>query len=346
MLDAQQRPSSGPLREQGAAPPQIHDERHDELFAQRVDRGIRHLGEALAHIRVETLRHAGERCDRRVVAHAPDRVLPFAGHRRHDEFEIFVAVAEGVLARGQLVRRQRRADRGDVGRELAHDPAAPAPIGTALGHLDLGVGTAEDDVAQRIDHEQLARAEPSRLDDVGGIEVDDADFGRSHHDVVAGHLVAAGTQPVAVECRAGDHTVAKGDCGRSVPRLHQPRVILVEAAQCGIHFGDSLPRLRQQHHERVHRVASRTNQQLERIVEARRVAAVRPDHGLQLLDVLLPHRRGKGRLTRQHRVAVAPQRVDLAIVREQPERLRQRPAGQRVGRVALMKDRDAGFEQR
>src|SRR5207237_9292169 len=34
--------------------------------------------------------------------------------------------------------------------------------------------------------------------------------------------------------------------------------------------------------------------------------------------------------------AVAPQRVDLAVVRQQPERLGQRPAGRRIGRVALM----------
>ena len=46
------------------------------------------------------------------------------------------------------------------------------------------------------------------------------------------------------------------------------------------------------------------------------------------------------RLPHGHRVPIAPQRVDLAVVRQQPERLGQRPARQRVGRVALVEDRD------
>ena len=61
---------------------------------------------------------------------------------------------------------------------------------------------------------------------------------------------------------------------------------------------------------------------------------------------MFPHRRGKRRLARAHRVAIAPERIDLAVVGEQAERLGQRPAGQRVGRIALVKDRHRGFEQR
>ena len=52
-------------------------------------------------------------------------------------------------------------------------------------------------------------------------------------------------------------------------------------------------------------------------------------------------RRGELGLARAHRVAVAPERVDLAVVREEVERLRERPARERVRRVALVEDGDA-----
>ena len=61
---------------------------------------------------------------------------------------------------------------------------------------------------------------------------------------------------------------------------------------------------------------------------------------------MLPHRSRKRGLARAHRVAIAPQRIDLAVVGQQAERLGERPARQRVGRVALVKDRHCGLEQR
>src|SRR3546814_10465467 len=49
-------------------------------------------------------------------------------------------------------------------------------------------------------------------------------------------------------------------------------------------------------------------------------------------------------LVARHPVAVAADRVDLAIVREAAERLRQPPLREGVGRIALVEDRDAADE--
>src|SRR5439155_885388 len=45
-------------------------------------------------------------------------------------------------------------------------------------------------------------------------------------------------------------------------------------------------------------------------------------------------------LTRSHPRTVAGDGVDLAVVREHPERLRETPVRHRVGRVALVEDRE------
>ena len=108
MLDAEQCPATGPLREQGAAPAEIHHERHHQLLAERIDRGVGHLGETLAHIGVEALRQQGQRRDWRVVAHTPDRIATLGGHGRDHITQVLVAVAKRMLARGELVRGERR----------------------------------------------------------------------------------------------------------------------------------------------------------------------------------------------------------------------------------------------
>src|SRR2546427_449055 len=76
------------------------------------------------------------------------------------------------------------------------------------------------------------------------------------------------------------------------------------------------------------------------VVEARGVAPLGPNHGSQAVHARAPQRRRQGRLAGAHRVAIPPEGVDLPVVGEEAERLRQRPAGARVGGVALVKDRE------
>ena len=63
----------------------------------------------------------------------------------------------------------------------------------------------------------------------------------------------------------------------------------------------------------------------------------------QPLDLRAPDGTREHRLAHGHRVPVAPERVDLPVVGQQPERLRQRPARQGVGRVALVEDGDGAL---
>ena len=62
--------------------PDERDEAHDELFADRVDRRVRHLREVLLEIGVEQLRLGRQRGNRRVGPHGPHRLLAGRGHRR------------------------------------------------------------------------------------------------------------------------------------------------------------------------------------------------------------------------------------------------------------------------
>ena len=95
-------------------------ERHDLALAQRVDRRVGDLGEALPEVGVQRTRPVGEDGQRRVVAHRPGRFLRLAGHRLDDQPQILGGVAEGAL------QRDRRLDQ-----RLAADWRAPIAVAVA-----------------------------------------------------------------------------------------------------------------------------------------------------------------------------------------------------------------------
>ena len=97
-------------------------ERHDQLLADRVDRRVGHLREVLLEIGVQQLRPVGQRRDRRVGAHRADRLLAGLRHRRHQELDALLRVAEGLLAIEQAdigarlrARRSRQLMHADLG---------------------------------------------------------------------------------------------------------------------------------------------------------------------------------------------------------------------------------------
>ena len=290
MLGAHQPQRGWTVGEQRAASSEVHAQRHDEGLAQRVDRRVRHLREALAEIRVQALRNARQRWDRRIVPHAPHGVLARRGHGLRDVAQVLEAPAEGELARDELGAVARRG--GDPGSRAkrADRAGGPASVGAAAGHLPLGVGVAEDGLASRVHDDHLTGAQAPALDDLPRVQVHEPHLGPGDEQTVARDLVATGPQAVAVQRRAGDDAVRERQRRGPVPRLHQALVELVEPAQGAPHLGSALVGLRHEHHQRVHRVAARADQQLESVVQARRVASLRPDDGLEAIDALVPDR--------------------------------------------------------
>ncbi len=79
-------------------------------------------------------------------------------------------------------------------------------------------------------------------------------------------------------------------------------------------------------------------QQLEDLVERRRVGRPGRADRVEPLEVAGDQVGGQQRLAGPHPVAVAHDRVDLAVVRDEPERVRERPARERVGREPRVHD--------
>ncbi len=309
--------------EQGRAPaPEMHAQRHHHRLAKRIDRGIGHLREALAKIGVDALRKLRERGNRRVVAHAPHGVGAGTAHGLEHVPEVLETVAEPALKLAELLGLRGGRHPRRVGLEPGHVARHPAGIGPPSRDLELGVEIADDLPAPGVHQEHLSRPHLPALDHVRGIEIQQAHLGPCGHQAIAPDLVATRAKAVAIDDRAGHDTVGERHCRGPIPRLVHALVILVEGFDGGVQVGILLPRLRDHHHEGVDGVPTGSRKQLHRVVQAGRVAALLPDHLPNPIHLGAPERRIEQRLPHGHGVSVAPQRIDLAVVGQQPERLR------------------------
>ena len=74
-------------------------ERHDDALADRIDRGIRNLGEKLTEVVVDHPSLGRHACEGGIVAHGSEGFLSIADHREHKEIELLDRVTEGQQAR-------------------------------------------------------------------------------------------------------------------------------------------------------------------------------------------------------------------------------------------------------
>ncbi len=325
--------------------PDDRDQAHHQLLADRIDRRVGDLREVLLEVGEQRLRLVRQRRDRRVVAHRAVGFFAGGGHRRHQDVDVFLRIAERLLP-----IQQRQVGAHALGRRvrqfLQHDLGAvePLAIGMALGELRLDLVVGNEAALFEVDQQHLAGLQPPLGDDVLLGDLQHAHFGGHHDAVVAGHEIARRAQAVAVERGADLAAVGEGDRGGAVPRLHHRGVIFVERAALFIHQGIAGPGFRNHHHDGVRQRVAALHQEFERVVEAGGVGLPligdRPQPGDVLAVKLRMHRGLAGR----HPVDVAAQRVDLAIMGDHPVRMRQRPGREGVGREALMHQRQRALE--
>ncbi|EAP99266.1 hypothetical protein JNB_03820 [Janibacter sp. HTCC2649] len=306
-------------------------ERGDELLADRVERRVRHLREELGEVVEEQARLVGQHGDRRVGAHRAERLTTGASHGREEDLELFLGVAKGALATGH--GRSRVDDVLALGQVLQREQAGVQPllVGVLRGELGLDLVVADDAASGRVDEEHATRLEAAALDDLLGREVEDTGLRGEDDETVLGHPVAAGAKSVAVKDRADERAIGERDAGGAVPRLHEGRVELVEGTAGRVHLGVVLPRLRDHHEDGVRQRPSAEVDQLEHLVEARRVRGVRRTDREEPVEVAVERVGHELALAGAHPVAVALDGVDLTVVRHEAVGVGQGPARERVG---------------
>ena len=318
---------------------------HHDRLADRVDRRVGDLREQLLEVREERRVAVAEHGERQVVAHRADRLLALAGGRRQQDLHVLLRVAERELELAQRLLELQRLALRQVGQVV--DPALePLEIGPAGRNLALDLAVLDDAAAAEVDQEDVARLQAALAQHVLGRHVDHAGLGAQHDPAVLGLEPATRPQAVAVE-RGADHApVGEGDRRRAVPRLHQAAVEGVEAPEVVGHVLAALVGLGDHHHHRVREAAAGQREQLEHVVERRRVGPAGADDRQDLRKVVAEQLGGELRLARAHPVDVAAQRVDLAVVGDHPVRVRELPAREGVGGEAGVDERERRLRAR
>ncbi len=317
--------------------------RRDDLLADGVERRVGHLGEELGEVVEQQARPVGQDGDRRVGAHRADRLVPAGGHRGEDDLELLVGVAEQLLAAQHAVVAEH--DVLALGQVLELDQSVGEPLGIGVlgGERGLDLLVVDDAAAGGVDEEHAAGLQTALGDDLGRVDVDDADLRRHHDHVVVGDPVAARAQAVAVEHGADHGAIGERHAGRPVPWLHDRGVEAVEGPLRRVHLLVVLPGLGDHHQDGVVQRPAAEVQQLEHLVEARRVG------GAGRADRERPVDAGDRRVAEHglagaHPVLVALDGVDLAVVGDVAVRVGERPRRERVGGEAAVHQQQGALE--
>ena len=317
---------------------------HDAL-AVGVHWGVGDLRKELLEVVVEQLGVLREDRQGDVRAHAADGLGAVRSHGAHDHVHVFKGVAEGLLPtqHGLVVGLVHH---GGLWQVVDADQVFLHPVGIGLRRgqliLDLIVG---DDAAQLGVHQEHASGlEAPLLDDLLHGDVQDTGLARHHDQAVLGVDPPGGAQAIAVQDGADANAVGEGDGGGTVPGLHEAGVVLVEGLPQRAHGLVPAPGLGHHHHQRMGQGPARHVEQLQDVVEHRRVRALEVDDRQDLLQVGAQDAGREEPLAALHPVHVAAQGVDLTVVGDVAVGVGPGPAGEGVGGEAGVHHGQAGHK--
>ena len=305
-------------------------------FAQRIDRRVRYLSEALLAIIPKRTPHRGEKCGRRIVAHAPDRFFGIERQRLEKQAKLILAPTE---CRGDFARLggQRHGD----GHALQARAAAWFRTTIRYGQFLRKIALTKNFFLRSIDEQHFARPEALPLDHFLGIEIDEACFGTHDDESIRSHGIPQRAQAVAVEFCAHDSPIAENQGGWAVPRLLLKRFAAQKPAQLRSEIAIGFPCRRYHPQHRRGNVVSAVHGNFERVVEARRIADAFFE---RVKKAPKPEFLANGFFSCKRPAAIRADGIDLAIVCDMPEGLRHRPTRLRVCGIALMENREARRE--
>ena len=109
----------------------------------------------------------------------PSASWPVDGHRRHQHLQVFVRVAERMLADQQrlVIRLMHVASASGSASSSIRFSSSHRFHGPLVDQLALDLVVVDDPALLHVDQENLARLKPPFLDDVFGLDRQHADFG-------------------------------------------------------------------------------------------------------------------------------------------------------------------------
>ncbi len=159
----------------------------DDLLADGVQRRVGDLREELLEVVEQHPGTVGQHRDRGVGTHRAESLGTGAGHRRHQKIDLFVGVAEYLLAQHNSVMRHVLVR--TVGQLLQPHQSLVEPLLVRLGGGELGLDlfVGNDAALGGVHQEHATGLQAGALHDGGRIQIQHAGLGGHHDESVAGH---------------------------------------------------------------------------------------------------------------------------------------------------------------
>ena len=308
-------------------------QRHHQFLTYRVDGRVRHLRKLLSEVVEEYLRTVRDHCQWRVVTHRCHRLLTCCRHRHNRLVDVLLTETEVDELPFIILHRVLHVATALQLLQLDAVRREPFAVWMSLRELLLDLSIIIYLALLRVDEQNLTGLKTALAHHVIGFKVHHTDLGCHDHHAALRNRVAAGTQTVSVEHTTCITTVGEQQCGRTVPRLHQDRMVLIERLQI---LADRVLVVEALWHENRHclgQTQSAHDQELKHVVEAGRVTHALLHNRTDILDVT-QCLAAQHAFTRLHPTAVSTDGVDLTIVRQETERLCQTPCWECVGTEA------------
>ena len=209
--------------------------------------------------------------------------------------------------------------------------AQPFAIRIGLCQLFLNLAIVVYLALLGINKQNLTRLQTALADHITRFEVHNTNLRGNNYHTALGDGITTGTQTVSVQHTTCITAITEQQSGRTVPRFHQDRMILIESLQI---LRDGILIVKALGYQDGHRLWQRKtthHQELEHVVKTGRVAHAFLYDGAQVFDVT-QCLATQDTFTRFHPTAVTTDSVNLAVVSQKAEGLCQLPFREGIGR--------------
>ena len=204
---------------------------HHEVLTDGVDGRVGNLSKLLTEVVEENLWLVGKHSKRSIITHRSSRFLTLGSHWDDSTVDIFLAKTEFQFLASEVIHTIFHLTTTAKFLQFNTIGVQPLAIWMLGSQALLDFTIVVDLTLLCIDEENLTRLQTTLLGNLSRIEIHHTYLRCDYHHIVLGDGVAGRTQTISIEHTTGVAAIAEEQGSRTIPWLHQDRVILIESLQ-------------------------------------------------------------------------------------------------------------------
>ena len=301
------------------------------LFPQRVNGRIGHLGKPLAEIVVDGGMRFGQGRQWNIRSHGNDRLRSLFRHGEENILQVLPGIVKSPAELSARLLRHFFRRRRRVGKILQpHQLFHPFPVRVFPGKPGLQLSAFRKHAGFHVCFQHVPGLQLPPAEDVGVLFKQGAGLRAQDQPPVIRQRAPQGAQPVPVQGRADRIPVGIQNGRRPVPGFHHRGIVAVQIPPWGFVPG-FLPGFRKQNHACQRQRKAVHDQKFKRVIQHLAVAALRIDHRQHPAHFRPHDLRTHGLLPGLHPVVISANGIDLSVVQQHPVGMRFAPGGKCIG---------------